>query len=171
MPAAPRIYLAGPDVFLPEPLRRGAELKALCAAAGAIGLFPMDNEIADGDDVPAAIRSANMAMIVSCDAVVANMSPFRGPSMDPGTAYEMGAAAALGKKVVGYTTDARSFVDRVTAMMAVARTADGVLRDAGGMAVEAFDTPLVDNLMMACGIDGLFASAEAAIAFVVARLA
>ena len=85
--APPLLYLAGPDVFVPEPHARGVALKALCTEAGAIGLFPID----DAAHGPEAIREANMAMIRRCDAVVANMTPFRGPSMDPGTAYEMGA--------------------------------------------------------------------------------
>ncbi len=169
-PTMIRIYLAGPDVFLPEPLRRGAELKALCAACGTVGLFPMDHELLDAADRPRAIREANMAMIRGCDAVVANMTPFRGASMDPGTAYEMGAASALGKLVVGYTTDARCYVERVCAVMQVRRTADGMLRDPDAMSVEEFGLPLVDNLMMARGIEALFATAAEAIAFSAARL-
>ncbi len=165
-----RIYLAGPDVFLPDPVRRGVELKALCAGCGANGLFPMDHDIADAADRPLAIREANMAMIRSCDAVVANMTPFRGPSMDPGTAYEMGAASALAKLVVGYTADHRCYVERVCAFMQVRRSADGMLRDSDAMAVEDFDLPLADNLMMARGVDAMFASAGEAIAFAVASL-
>ncbi len=165
-----RIYLAGPDVFLPDPVRRGAELKALCAAWGAIGLFPMDQELLDAADRPRAIRDANMAMIRDCDALVANMTPFRGPSMDPGTAYEMGAAAALAKPVVGYTADRRSYVERVSSVMQVRRSADGALRDPDGMSVEEFGAPLVDNLMMAHGVAALFATAAEAIGFVAATL-
>ncbi len=165
-----RIYLAGPDVFLPDPLRRGAELKAVCVACGTIGLFPMDHDLLDATDRPRGIRDANMAMIRSCDAVVANMTPFRGPSMDPGAAYEMGAASALGKLVVGYTADQRSYVERVCAVMRVRRATDGALRDPDGMSVEEFGLPLADNLMMARGVDAMFATAAEAIAFVAARL-
>ncbi len=111
-----------------------------------------------------------MAMIRSCDALVANMTPFRGPSMDPGTAYEMGAAAALGKLVVGYTLDARSYVERVSAAMPVERTADGILRDAHAMAVEEFGMSLVDNLMMARGVEAILPDVAQAIGFVVSRL-
>lgn len=166
----PLLYLAGPDVFAPDAVARGRALKALCAAVGAVGLFPIDNEIVNAVHEPAAIRAANMAMIGRCDAVVANMTPFRGPSMDPGTAYEMGAASALGKLVVGYTADGRSLVERVSAASAVARRPDGVLRDDRDMAVEEFAVPLVDNLMMACGVAGLFGSASDAIGFAAARL-
>ena len=166
----PLFYLAGPDVFAPDAAARGTGLRALCTAAGADGLFPIDNDGVNVVHDPNAIRDANMAMIRRCDAVIANMTPFRGPSMDPGTAYEMGAASALGKLVVGYTADARSLVERVSAAMAVSRGPDGVLRDDGGMAVEEFAMPLADNLMMACGVAELFGSASDAIGFAAARL-
>ncbi len=166
----PLLYLAGPDVFAPDAAARGRALKALCAAAGVAGLFPIDNDSVNVVHDPVAIRDANMAMIRRCDALVANMTPFRGPSMDPGTAYEMGAASALGRLVVGYTTDGRSLVERVSAAMPVARGPDGVLRDDRAMAVEEFASPLADNLMMACGVAGLFDNAGDAIAFAAARL-
>ncbi len=137
---------------------------------GAVGLFPIDGEIAEAVDLPGAIRDANMAMIRSCDALVANMTPFRGPSMDPGTAYEMGAAAALGKLVVGYTMDARSYVERVSAAMPVKRMADGILRDADAMSVEEFGIALIDNLMMARGVEAILPDVTQAIGFVVSRL-
>ncbi|TVY31886.1 Uncharacterized protein LSUB1_G008613 [Lachnellula subtilissima] len=119
----PKIYLAGPDVFYPNTVARGLELKTLCTLHGAIGLFPLDNEISSvelGSHAMAdAIRTANMKLIASADGILVNitpelkhtkqntnsptqMTPFRGPSMDVGTAYEMGAGAALGKHIVGY---------------------------------------------------------------------
>ena len=166
----PLLYLAGPDVFFPDPVARGAALRTLCAASGAVGLFPIDGESVNVVQTPDAIRQANMAMIGRCDGVVANMTPFRGPSMDPGTAYEMGAAAALGKLVVGYTTDPRPYLERVSAAMPVARDADGALRDDHGLAVEEFAAPLVDNLMMACGVTAMFDNPADAISFAATRL-
>ncbi len=166
----PLLYLAGPDVFVPDPAARGAALKALCAAAGAVGLFPLDGDPVNMVHEPGAIRDANMAMIRRCDALVANMTPFRGPSMDPGTAYEMGAAAALGRLVVGYTVDPRPYAERVAAAMPVLLAADGALRDGDGMAVEQFAMPMADNLMMACGVARLFDNAADAIGFAAARL-
>lgn len=165
------IYLAGPDVFLPDALERAAGLKAICERYGAEGLFPLDNVIKGlvGRELAAAIRTANMDLIFRCDAVVANMEPFRGPSMDTGTAYEMGAAAALGKPVVGYTKDTRDYLTRVRAMMPVTMCENGEWRDAQGMLVEDFG--LVDNLMMDCGAAAIFDSAEEAVAEVVEILA
>ena len=40
---APRIYLAGPEVFLPDPLAMGAKKVALCAKHGFEGVFPLDH--------------------------------------------------------------------------------------------------------------------------------
>ncbi|KAI9732028.1 MAG: hypothetical protein M1818_007623 [Claussenomyces sp. TS43310] len=185
-PSDMKIYLAGPEVFEPDAVGRGAALKALCArfssaTAPVVGLFPLDNEISDdeaaaGANLATAIRTANMAMIRACDAIVANMTPFRGPSMDVGTAYEMGVGAALGKVVVGYTSDARSYARKVRDLYGdtVVRGPDGRLRDERGMAVEDFPGEaglgLVDNLMMtAGGIEGLCGSAEEAIALAVEK--
>ena len=39
----------------------------------------------------------------SCDAAVANLTPFRGVSADAGTAFEVGFMRALGRPVLGYT--------------------------------------------------------------------
>jgi len=160
----PVVYLAGPDVFRPDAAARGALLKAICDRVGLAGLFPADSEISGGCDPARAIRDANMAMIASCDALVANMTPFRGVSMDPGTAYEMGVAAALAKPVIGWTDDPRSLVGRASQLPGAGRDADGRLRDGEGMLVEEFDRPLADNLMMACGAVAILDSAEAAIA-------
>ncbi|NPD69075.1 nucleoside 2-deoxyribosyltransferase [Lichenicola cladoniae] len=170
-PGSPfRFYLAGPSVFAPDPTAEGLKLKDICSAHGAIGLYPLDNEIDETtgqSGLSGAIRAANMELIRQCDAVIADMVPFRGPSMDPGTAYEMGVGAALGKLVVGYTSDPRSYVERVGAYTRVTRSA-GKLWDSDGMQVEDFG--LADNLMMAKGVEGIFATAAEAIAHAVARL-
>ena len=130
----------------------------------------MDNALGDTEHGSLAqasfIRSANMSLIQSCDAIIANMTPFRGPSMDVGTAYEMGAGAALGKVVVGYTSDGRSYVEKVKEAYMVGRGEDGLLRDEKDMAVEEFGVrsdALVDNLMIACGVERVCGSAEEAI--------
>lgn len=170
-PAPPfRFYLAGPSVFAPDPAAEGRKLKGICSAHGAVGLYPLDNEVdgaAGQSDLSGAIREANMELIRQCDAVIADMAPFRGPSMDPGTAYEMGVGAALGKLVVAYTSDPRPYVERVGAYTRVTRSA-GTLRDNDGMQVEDFG--LADNLMMAKGVDAIFPTAAEAIAHAVARL-
>jgi len=87
-------------------------------------------------------------LIKSCDLVIANITPFRGPSADVGTVYEMGFAHALGKKVFAYTNCAESFTQRTikTFGSGLKRDLDGKLRDEHGMFVE--EVELVDNLMV-----------------------
>ena len=40
-----KIYLAGPDVFLPDALEIGREKVAICARYDLIGLYPLDNTV------------------------------------------------------------------------------------------------------------------------------
>lgn len=159
-----KVYLAGPDVFEKDPKAKGEELKTLCTKHGLVGLFPLDNETSGFEPgsiaMADAIRTANMELIKSCDAILANMTPFRGPSMDVGTAYEMGVGAALGKVIVGYTRDNQSYVEKVKKLYVVKRGDDGHLRDETGMSVEEFgvgkgEKGLVDNLMISCGVEQL----------------
>lgn len=167
--SSPKVYLAGPDVFFQDAIARGAELKSLCTEHGLTGLFPLDNEVSSLEHgsyaMAAAIREANMELIKSCDGILANMTPFRGPSMDVGTAYEMGAGAALGKVVVGYVKgEKRGYVEKVKLVHKVEMAEDGQLRDEEGLAVEEFrhtgGEGLVDNLMIACGVERLCESEE-----------
>ena len=46
---APRVYLAGPEVFLPDGAAVGDAKRALCAAAGLVGVFPLDAEAGLGE--------------------------------------------------------------------------------------------------------------------------
>jgi len=168
----PEVYLAGPEVFLPDPWARAAEMKAICARLGAVGWFPMDNQgdVADPDPdrMAAKICAADEALVARCDAIVANMTPFRGPSMDAGTCYEMGLAKGLGKLVVGWTEDPRRWQEKVAAVSPL--TPEGEwFRDRDGNLCRDFG--LIDNLMMVKGAHGVLTSFEAAIAFVVSRLA
>lgn len=126
-----RLYLAGPDVFRPDAATRGAELKKLCAAHGAFGLYPLDGE---GDD----IRRRCISLIHEADAVIANITPFRGDHMDPGTAFEIGYAEALGKPCFLWSDEPRALIERIPA--------DATGRDGTGHLVEDFGKP--ENLMI-----------------------
>ncbi len=113
---APRAYLAGPEVFLPDAVALGEAKKALCAEHGLAGVFPLDPV---GGELPAyeglALFQHCIDHLDACDLVIANLTPFRGPSMDVGTAVEMGYALGRGLPVFGYTNVAADYRDRVAA--------------------------------------------------------
>ena len=136
-----KLYLAGPDVFAPDAAMRFDAMRAACRAAGFEPLTPVDNALPDGLDGAAlagVIKQVNVGLIRRCDAVVANISPFRGPNMDPGTAWEIGFAEALGKPVFLWS--------ETVALLAVRTPGDGNA-DPDGWMVENFG--LAENLMIA----------------------
>jgi nucleoside 2-deoxyribosyltransferase len=148
-----RVYLAGPDVFLPDPLARAATLKAICARHGLAAVSPLDALEAEPPawmDLPEAraIALRNEAHIAGCAALIANLTPFRGPSADAGTVFELGFMRALGRPVFGWSNSARGFTDRTRDFLGEAARcgADGAWTDGEGMAIEAFG--LADNLML-----------------------
>jgi len=141
-----KIYLAGPDVFLPNAIQIGRQKVELCARFGLIGLYPLDNAIDLGAiDASEQIFRGNEAMMNEADAIIANLTPFRGPGADGGTVYELGYMAGHGKLCLGYSNEAALYVDRVRQFTAVTPN-DGQLTDAIGMTVEDFG--LADNLMI-----------------------
>jgi nucleoside 2-deoxyribosyltransferase len=151
---AMRIYLAGPDVFLPHAAEMAEAKKALCARHGATGVFPTDIVEHPGEAAERFMRIylGNEAHMRGCDAVIANLTPFRGPSADAGTVYELGFMRALGRPVLGYTNTTTPFRDRTLASLgAQARQReDGDWVDAEGLHLEDFG--LHDNLMIDGGI-------------------
>ena len=158
------IYLAGPDVFYPDALERGATLKAICETNGFIGLFPLDNEIFEDDprQMAEAIKKANLALIARSDAVIANLEPFRGFEPDSGTVFEVGYAMALGKPVIGYTSDLRSMKERLCEHLSLEHDAT---HDHNGLLIEEFG--LSHNLMFGDAV--LAQSAEEALRLMKAR--
>ena len=83
--------------------------------------------------------------MIEADAIIANLTPFRGPGADAGTVYELGYMAGRGKLCLGYTNDPTPYTDRVREFTGV-NSRDGRLVDASGLTVEDFG--LSDNLMM-----------------------
>ncbi len=152
MEEKPRVYLAGPEVFLPDAAEIGRHKQVLCEAYGLVGLFPLDNDIAAaGVELPIdrAIFRLNVAMMRRADAGIFNLSPFRGPGADPGTVFELGLMHGLGKPVLGYTNSADTLLARTPGVL---RDAKGVWRDRDGLMVEDFGN--ADNLMLdACLAD------------------
>jgi nucleoside 2-deoxyribosyltransferase len=141
-----KIYLAGPDVFLPDAIEIGRRKVELCAVHGLRGLYPLDNVVdRTAADVSLRIFEANEAMMDSADAIIANLTPFRGPGADAGTVYELGYMAGRGKLCLGYSNDPSIYADRARRFTEV-RSANDRLVDSEGMTVEDFGQN--DNLMM-----------------------
>lgn len=148
-----KAYLAGPEVFLPNAREIGAGKKAICAANGLDGLFPLDKDVPAGNRKPGevafAIYVANIELLDRADLVIANLTPFRGPSMDVGTAFEVGFASARGLPVFGYTKVAESLLERVLRLGGGTRpraTPPLAPTDALGMEIEDFG--FFENLMI-----------------------
>ena len=157
-----RVYLAGPDVFLPDPNGRAATLKAICMRHGLVGVSPLDTA-ADIDPawralpLPRYIALCNEAHINACDALIANLTPFRGPSADVGTVFEIGFMRALGRPVFGWSNVAAGFFARTSAGFGATHDGADASRDRDGLLLENFD--MTDNLM----IDGAILSSGGAI--------
>jgi len=149
----PRVYLAGPEVFLPNADDILARKCDMTRAAGLEPLAPGDADVPDNlplFDKGLHISGVDEDLMLASDAIIANLTPFRGVSADVGTAYELGFMAARGKALFAYTNDARPHFDRVQAEHLIVKTPDGHARDAKGLRVEGFD--MADNLMLQGGV-------------------
>jgi nucleoside 2-deoxyribosyltransferase len=156
----PKVYLAGPEVFLRNARQAGALKAEICARHGLDGRFPLDIELELGGlelaESAYAIFHSNEQLIRDCDAVIANLTPFRGVGADTGTVYEVGFARGLGKPVFGYSNSDLSFFERVekseSAPLKVRAEADPTMafEDKDHMGIEQFG--LAENLMIAGAI-------------------
>jgi nucleoside 2-deoxyribosyltransferase len=147
-----KIYLAGPDVFLPDAVEVGRRKVEICARHGVAGLYPLDNTVnLLATDASLNIFRGNEAMMDAADAIIANLTPFRGPGADPGTVYELGYMAGRGKLCLGYSNDPTIYAERVARAGRVTHLSDGQQVDPEGLMVEDFG--LSDNLMMMHALD------------------
>ena len=147
-----KLYFAGPDVFRPDAASWADEMRRLAAAHDHRPLIPLDNTAPDA----AGIYAVNLEMIRNADAVVANLNPFRGCEPDSGTCFEVGAAIALGKRVVAYIESGETLRERVQRELGGA-----VGYDRDGMLIEDFKLPL--NLMLAVPCEVVVGGIEAAL--------
>ncbi|MBU2835267.1 nucleoside 2-deoxyribosyltransferase [Acidithiobacillus thiooxidans] len=152
-----QIYIAGPDVFRldwPDFARR---VSAACERLNFEPLFPIPPEQnLDQMDMPGSTRMGSLsdadkiyrqcvAQIKKSDAVVANITPFRGLEPDAGTVFEIALAVAHGKPVVAYSRDVKAPSERLAEK--ATRTENGALLCADGFIIERFNLPC--NLMIA----------------------
>lgn len=136
-----RVYLAGPDVFFPNFRAIFDSRVRFCRELGLDPLVPVDDNLTTSR----AIYEGNLRLLDRTDGIIANITPFRGPHCDVGTAWEIGYAISKAKPVFAYTSDARPLIERIPNV-----TRDG--RDSEGNLAEDFG--LVENLMIAeCVVD------------------
>ncbi len=143
------IYLAGPEVFLPNALEILSNAKNLCSSYGFLALTPFDGEVTDLQLLERAnqIFLENISIIDRSDIVIANCNPFRGACVDDGTSYEIGYAYAKGKKVFGYLNDKRSLPEIVNSRIPTNTHDSGYMIDNDGFLVnEDFGNSI--NLML-----------------------
>ena len=152
-----KVYLAGPEVFLPN-AREQLDIKiALTKAAGLTPVSPGDFVVPPQPtrrQFGHAISEIDEKMMDSADAIIANLTPYHGVSADVGTCYELGYMCAQGKLAYAYTNVAADMKTRTVAHYdgEVFTDANGRLRGRRtGLSVE--DVDMIDNLMMQGGIE------------------
>ena len=170
-----RVYLAGPSVFFRDAATRRAALEGLCFRHFVEPVWPADGDRPEhrglsGREMGKSICLGNLAAILGSEAMVADISPFRGPHCDPGTAFEIAYAVARGIPVFAFTeavaTDGACL--RLTDRIWCERTADGIWRDVHGHMVEDFG--MAENLMIGASVRMVCTSADAAIGHAAAFL-
>ena len=143
-------------MFARDPLDLGARKKEICATHGLEGVFPMElvqlDLAAPRPDQGLAIYDVMESAMRACDGMIANITPYHGPSADVGSAYDMGFMRALGRPVFAYSNDPRLFAVRAAVFFGEGRLRlrpNGEREAPDGMALEEFD--LIDNLMLVGG--------------------
>lgn len=151
------IYIAGPDLFFRDTwTAHCARVAALCKPLGLTPVFPVPPVPITGPGVtsdadPAAARpiyESCLRAIRESDAVLANLTPFRGWEPDAGTVWEAATAKAIGKTVVAYILNRKGGAGYTPPHRPAP---DGAWVDKTGAAIERFGFPI--NVMSACGVD------------------
>lgn len=146
------VYLAGPEVFLPDGLVVLKAKAAMCDAFGFEARMPGDRTTpagatADLDTLSQEIYAANVATMRSVDFGVFDLTPFRGVSADVGTTFELGLMTGMGKPVFAYTNMVEDYITRVSLKQQLnAGGPNATWRDDHGWVIENFGNP--DNLML-----------------------
>ncbi|QRY65547.1 nucleoside 2-deoxyribosyltransferase (plasmid) [Ensifer sp. PDNC004] len=151
-----KVYLAGPEVFLPNAAEIQKLKAELARAAGFTPLVPGDLEIPPAPTKHQrglAIYAVDEGMMLAADMIIANLTPFRGISADVGTVFELGFMCGHGKHVYAYTNTARSYYERILHDHYGGNAAlrpDGRMAGPDGNSIEDFD--MADNLMLDGGV-------------------
>ncbi|MGO4838189.1 nucleoside 2-deoxyribosyltransferase, partial [Rhizobiaceae sp. 2RAB30] len=101
-----KVYLAGPEVFLPNARAVLDEKIEMTRRYGFTPVSPGDLEIPQTETRKArglAISAVDERLMSSADFIIANLTPFRGIAADVGTAYELGFMRARGCPAYAFT--------------------------------------------------------------------
>jgi nucleoside 2-deoxyribosyltransferase len=178
----PRVYLAGPMVFYPDPEAAFRRMKMICRRHGLTGVSPLDNQIgleglAPDRTLLERIVAADIALMDTLDGGLFCLDPFRrSPEMDPGTAFEVGYMRALKKPMAGWTCDPLEYPAKVRAYFGTAFGQElaatgpgaqggtsGTMRDPDGVLVHS--QGCLQNAMIDVGIGVVFADPDWETAF------
>ena len=152
------LFLSGPDLWFPDAAERMPRRRAICEAAGFKAVSGRDSPLVETEPSEAMAREIYAGVLErlrGADAVIANLTPWRGASADTGAAFEAGFAAALGKPVFAYLNVAseeeaeyRGRVERFFGPLPGIgdAAADGRPRDEDGAEIEDFALP--ETLML-----------------------
>ena len=151
-----KLYIAGPEVFLPNAREVMKAKAALCRQYGFEALCPGDLDIPPADTKKGfglSISRVDEQMMNDADGVIANLTPFRGIAADVGTCFELGYMCAQGKMVAAYTNVALGHYERTLKYYdgQITQDAAGYKRGPDGLSLEDFE--MIDNLMMHGGVE------------------
>ena len=163
-----KLYIAGPEVFLPNARQQMDRKAVLVRQYGFEPLCPGDLDIPPQKTRKAfglAISRVNEGMMNDADGIIANLTPFRGEWADVGTVFELGYMCARGKMVAAYSNAAEDHYQRLLRYYdnRITEGADGYKRGPDGLSLEDFD--MADNLMLDGGVErrgGIVATHNAA---------
>lgn len=154
-----KVYLAGPEVFLPNAKEILDQKSQLAFDAGFEPLAPLDKEIPPAPTRHAfgvAIYQGNLGLMNKANAIIANLTPFRGIAADTGTSFELGYMTARDATAFGYSNVTLPHFERISAHYTANGgqiTHDGLhFRGPDGLSLENFD--MIDNLMLDGAIIG-----------------
>jgi len=167
-----RIYLAGPEVFLPNAREMLDKKIDLTRQYGFVPVSPGDIEIpssqaSEADDkvqnltIPPHLKGrekglfiseVNEKLMLSADMIIANLTPYRGVSADVGTVYELGFMCGRGLPSYAFTNVVAGHFERVRDYYHgdIREDENGRRHGPDGLMVENYD--LADNLMLDGGV-------------------
>lgn len=156
IPGRKKVLLNGPDVFRPEAKLLGLGKNIFIdqfsqnGVQPFTGVFPFDVAVIrdpkeSNYHFGVRIFQKDIGNMCASDISTANIIPYHGPSMDVGTAFEMGFMAALGKSVYTYSNSKDSYEERVLHFYLGALQDQSGLRDPKGYLVE---TGVSDTFMI-----------------------